>query len=396
MKKEKTYSGIIYKITNIQNNKCYIGYTTVKNYLKYIDKHFEDALLGKKKTKYFYNAIRKYGKQNFKIQILGKTVCNIKEELKKQIKKAEIESIWLFRSFGSDGETFDNIYGYNITKGGDGGIGNYGKNKGMKHTQTTKDKMSKSKKGKRVGEKHSVEQIEKQIATYKENNKNGKHSKKMSVVLKATDKNKNRIWVFIKLGNVYDEQWIDKNELQLYLDKGFNEGRKPEMKDICNENFKKSDKCKDRLWINKNGENKRVKKQDLEKFLSDNWKIGVSNTILNFEVIKDLLDQKLSYTKVAKQLDVNRGYLIKFVKNYNIDFYNESLKRIHKNRTCSNFVNSKRYTGKFKFEISNELLLQMKQERDSGLQFKQLAEKYNITWWIISRRLKTLEANINE
>jgi DNA-binding HxlR family transcriptional regulator len=38
----------------------------------------------------------------------------------------------------------------------------------------------------------------------------------------------------------------------------------------------------------------------------------------------------------------------------------------------------------------------MKQEHDSGLQFKQLAEKYNITWWIISRRLKTLEANINE
>lgn len=385
MKKEKTYSGIIYKITNIQNKKCYIGKTTKKDYLKYIDGHFKDAFefkdITEKKVygKYFYNAIRKYGKQNFKIQILGQIFVNSIKELNENLNEAEIESIWIFRSFGENGKKRDSIYGYNCTKGGDGVCG-----------LTGKDSWN-------FGRKIPKEQTAKQMATYKENNKNNQYGKAHSIRLKETDLNKNRTWVFIELeDNTYDERWIDKNELQIYLDKGFIEGRKPDMKFVCNKNFKKSDNCKERIWINKNGENKRVKEQDLEKYLLNNWIIGVSNTILDFEIIKNLLDQKLSYTKIAKQLDVSRGYLIKFVKNYDIDFYNESLKRIHKNRTCSNFVNSKRNKGNYTIQISNELLIQMKQEHDSGLQFKQLAEKYNITWWIISRRLKTLEANINE
>jgi hypothetical protein len=115
--------GCIYKITNLMNRKCYIGQTT-QEYSAYIQKHFKramreyDILKESKGKKYFYNAIRKYGKENFKIEILG--FCHSLEELN----EAEIESIWLFRSYGSDGENEDNLYGYNRTLGGYGCLAN--------------------------------------------------------------------------------------------------------------------------------------------------------------------------------------------------------------------------------------------------------------------------------
>ena len=106
--------GTIYQIINIQNNKSYIGQTT-QEVNSYINSHFTNALRNKKANKLFYNAIRKYGKENFKIKILG--FCNSKQELN----EAEIESIYFFRTYGSDGKNQDSIYGYNLTKGGDGG-----------------------------------------------------------------------------------------------------------------------------------------------------------------------------------------------------------------------------------------------------------------------------------
>ncbi len=364
--------GYIYKITNFINKKYYIGQSI------YEDKNYYGSGI------YIKRAIKKYGKQNFKKEILG--YCSSQEELN----DSEIECIAFF-------ESQNIIYGYNISKGGEGSDGF----KDHHHTDEAKENIRIKNSGENswnFGRKIPKEQTERRIATYKENNKDNQYGKAQSIrLLKESEINKNRIWVFTKLKNdIYDERWVDKNELQIYLDKGFIEGRKPESKEICIENLKLSDNCKERIWISKDRKNKRIKNHDLEKFLSEGWILGINKIQLDIEIIKNLLDQKLSYTKIAKQLGISRGYLIKFVKNYDIDFYNKSLKRIHKNRTCSNFVNSKRFTGKFKYEISNELLLQIKQEYDSGLQFKQLAEKYNFPDYIINRRIKTLEVCINE
>jgi len=114
--------GCIYLIENIQNHKKYIGYTT-QEYEKYIQEHFINAINFRdisedsKKGKYFYNAIRKYGIHNFKWRVLG--YCYSFEELK----QSEIECIYFYRSFGSDGEHEDNTYGYNRAKGGNSGPG---------------------------------------------------------------------------------------------------------------------------------------------------------------------------------------------------------------------------------------------------------------------------------
>lgn len=78
--------GIIYKATNIVNGKSYVG-QTIKDFEKYKNGHIKIALnesdikRGHRKT--FYDAIRKYGKNNFTWEILkecnDKLILNIME-----------------------------------------------------------------------------------------------------------------------------------------------------------------------------------------------------------------------------------------------------------------------------------------------------------------------------
>jgi len=117
--------GIIYLIENIQNHKKYIGKTSNNDFYKYIKDHFKNAenksdLKDSKNGKYLYNAIRKYGRQNFTWKILGEIFGFGEKELRQNLNEAEIDCIYHFRTFGSDGEHKDDIYGYNCTKGGDG------------------------------------------------------------------------------------------------------------------------------------------------------------------------------------------------------------------------------------------------------------------------------------
>jgi hypothetical protein len=86
----------VYKITNVVNGKIYIGKDTIsdKNY-------YGSGVLIKR-------AIEKYGKENFKKEILEE--CNSNNEL------CEKEKYWINYYNSTD----LNI-GYNISKGGDGG-----------------------------------------------------------------------------------------------------------------------------------------------------------------------------------------------------------------------------------------------------------------------------------
>ena len=58
----------IYKITNIQNNKVYIG-QTIRPVKDRFNRHISDALNNIIDT-HFARAIRKYGKENFQIEII--------------------------------------------------------------------------------------------------------------------------------------------------------------------------------------------------------------------------------------------------------------------------------------------------------------------------------------
>jgi group I intron endonuclease len=93
----------IYKITNKINNKIYIGQSV--NIEQRFYTHCSDAL-NKYDNNYFHNAIRKYGKENFYIEIIEE--CS-KEELN------EKEIYWI-QKYNSNNPSI----GYNSSLGGEG------------------------------------------------------------------------------------------------------------------------------------------------------------------------------------------------------------------------------------------------------------------------------------
>jgi hypothetical protein len=176
------YKGVIYLIENIQNHKKYVGKTGDENPENYIEDHFRNAVLKYdklyskfKRGKYLYNAIRKYGIQNFKWRILGEVYATSIKELNDNLNEAEIETIYFYRSYGTDGEHFDDIYGYNMTKGGEGTKGRIPTQEEIKknHTSEINEKRSKKLKGRKFTEEH---RRKKSLAqTGEKNHRFGKH-----------------------------------------------------------------------------------------------------------------------------------------------------------------------------------------------------------------------------
>jgi group I intron endonuclease len=106
---------IIYKTTNLINGKFYIGFDT-KNNSKYLGSGL-----------HLKRAIKKYGRENFAKVILE--ICSSLEELSKR------EIYWIEKTKAVK-------LGYNISKGGKGGNKN--------HTDKTKEKISKTRKQKKI------------------------------------------------------------------------------------------------------------------------------------------------------------------------------------------------------------------------------------------------------
>ena len=93
----------IYKITNIKNNKPYIGQTIYAPIERW-KRHCQDAMSNRLDT-HFARAIKKYGKENFRLEVID--TAQTQKELTQK------ESYWI---------EYYNTYhnGYNATKGGDG------------------------------------------------------------------------------------------------------------------------------------------------------------------------------------------------------------------------------------------------------------------------------------
>lgn len=158
---------VVYKATNKLNGKIYIG-KTVRDLSHAKARHHNRAKLGF--DTYFYNAIRKYGFECFEWEIVYNGLSDI------DICNKEVD---LIKSYDSRNPSI----GYNMTNGGEGssGIlvkestrqlrsinslgsnnncyGLYGVNHpayGNKHSQATKEKISKIFKGKPKTEEHKL------------------------------------------------------------------------------------------------------------------------------------------------------------------------------------------------------------------------------------------------
>lgn len=107
--------GEIYRIQNIANGKCYVGQVVTHRlnkgkyrpfgYVGRFNDHVSEAMNNTKKKQctYLNNAIRKYGKDNFKVVFLRR--CSLD-----QLDELEQQGIKIY------GSLYPN--GYNLTKGG--------------------------------------------------------------------------------------------------------------------------------------------------------------------------------------------------------------------------------------------------------------------------------------
>lgn len=126
--------GIIYKWTNKVNGKKYIGQTI------HPDKRYQQHKRGERADcQIIDRAILKYGAENFDYTVLLTIHADTREELRGLLDEAEIASIRLEQSYYKTG------LGYNMTLGGMT-RGTY------THTETTKIKLSKMKKGHKLSE----------------------------------------------------------------------------------------------------------------------------------------------------------------------------------------------------------------------------------------------------
>ena len=98
--------GYIYCITNILNQKKYIGKTT-KTVEQRFKEHCNDSKRKRCEKRPLYNAMNKYGINNFIVETL-------KECDNDKLEKYEQYYIKKFNTYGHTG--------YNATKGGDGSI----------------------------------------------------------------------------------------------------------------------------------------------------------------------------------------------------------------------------------------------------------------------------------
>lgn len=129
----------IYLIKNNINGKVYIGKTEYEVEKRW-KKHLE--AVKRKVNRYLYNAMNKYGVDNFSIKAID--ICDDKEKL------CEREKFWI-----KFYKSIDKNFGYNMQEGGIGGRQSQEiierirmKKKGFKHSLLTRIKMSQAKKGK--------------------------------------------------------------------------------------------------------------------------------------------------------------------------------------------------------------------------------------------------------
>ena len=112
MFKNGKYIGYIYKITCLINNKIYIGQT-----IQTPQKRFQGHISESKRentSMVIAKAIRKYGKENFKIEQIAMVIENTQDLLYESLNQLERECILKYKST-------DRNIGYNIDDGGHSG-----------------------------------------------------------------------------------------------------------------------------------------------------------------------------------------------------------------------------------------------------------------------------------
>lgn len=179
----------VYKITNKTNGKIYIGITSQGVETRW-SKHCSDAQTDSPFP--IHNAIRKYGKDNFQIELLEDLSDKDYDFLK------EREVYWI-----KEFDSYNRNKGYNLTLGGDGTFGRF-------HSDETKNKIRQ----KALGRKASKEARQKMS----ESHKNRKYSEKELFIRSNNGKNTRKKILQFDTSNTFIKEFDSVTEAALAVD----------------------------------------------------------------------------------------------------------------------------------------------------------------------------------
>lgn len=347
---KKLYYGLIYKITNLINNKCYLGQTT--NFKNRKNGHIQEFRRKIHCNKYFQNSWNKYKEHNFKFEIIG--YCYSREELN----KSEIACIEFFQSNNP-------IYGYNIAMGGlSGNIFNNHPDK-----EKIRKKLSRISKNRKWIHKGEVNKLVKE--------------KKLNIYL-LDGWQLGRFWEHPFKGKTWDDFFgEEKNkEIQAKRSKAL-KGRSVWSKGLTKETddrIKKLSKIsgdanKNTIWIKKDKKSIKVKSEILQKFLDDDWTMGrlfKDSKIFTMDEINLLISlyTKESWTirEIENYFNTTKFNIVNILKDNNIKLRNkkETSKIIWKKRNEKYGLNS------------NDIKLLIKLYLDDLWSFIQLSKYFGI------------------
>lgn len=139
-------TGYIYRITNTVNGDCYVGMTTKDIHVRF-ERHLYNSTT---KQTHLYRAIRKYGRDNFVVELLEE-VSLPSEHPHKVL--GEREEYWVAQLAPH----------YNMTNGGEGVRGRIG----WQHSEETRQKIGNSHRGMKRSEesRRRMSEAQKRIAT---------------------------------------------------------------------------------------------------------------------------------------------------------------------------------------------------------------------------------------
>lgn len=245
---------IVYKTTNLINNKIYIG-------VKDLNQKNSNNYLGS--GKYFLRTLKKYGKENF-VRVIISDYDNKNDAY-------NLEKFLVDDAFVARKDT------YNIARGGYGGCTgprseetkrkisernkkyyktHDGSNKGKSASEETRKKMSEF----RLGKKHSEESKKKIREKALNRRHNNTTKKKMSSSLKEYYKTHSAAFK----GRTHTREWKNQHSERM-------KGRLLSEKHIANLKIArakcKGDYNKDRKWINNGIETKMVNQKSIENYL---------------------------------------------------------------------------------------------------------------------------------
>ena len=248
--------GYIYKITNIITNKIYIGRTRKTIQERFLA-HCYAAQQNKAKRLKIQNSIRKYGSENFTIELVYECQDEAEYATKEQ------EYIKLYNS------TDPNI-GYNVHEGGDGGS----KIAGFSQEQRAELSKKFSERNKKCHWYNNGV-----VETYKPDCPSGFVKGRLPAMREHLNKvgkpKAKRIWI----NNGVSESLIYASD---QVPAGYNKGRLKEHTLKVNKSKKpawnkgiSNLRCKGGVWINNGVERRQVQKSDLKYWFDKGYHLGM-------------------------------------------------------------------------------------------------------------------------